>query len=306
MVCPGRTLVTLWMWLALWCCTMPAHAQELEPRSYSAAPVGTNFLAATYTRLSGDVLTDPSLPITDVRSRINIFGAGYVHVFDVAGRTASIGLLAPFASGDVSGNVLDAPNAVHRAGIGDARVRLAINLLGGPALTPAEFMKRAPDTMLGASLTVVAPTGQYDASRLVNVGTHRWAFKPEIGLSQPFGNWFTELSAGVWLFGDNNAYLGDKRREQSPLGVLQWHAGYQFRPALWVAADAGFYSGGRTSVNGIPNADRQQNSRYGVTLSVPIVPGWSAKLAASKGLITRAAGDYTAITLTLQYQWINH
>ncbi len=160
-------------------------------RNSSHAPIlphPSGQTSSPYTRLSGDVLTDPSLPITDVRSRVNIFGVGYVRVFELAGRTASLGLLAPFASGDVSGNVLDAPNAVHGEGIGDARMRLAINLLGGPALKPAEFMKRAPDAMLGASLTVVAPSGQYDAARLVNVGTHRWAFKPEIGLSQPIGN----------------------------------------------------------------------------------------------------------------------
>ncbi len=236
----GRVLVTFWLWLAVCWCIVPAYAQELEPRAYSAAPIGSNFLAATYTLLQGDVLTDPSLPITDVRARINIYGAAYVRVFGLAGRTASIGLLLPFASGDVSGNVLDASNSVHRTGMGDARVRLAVNLLGGPALTPAEFVKRTPATMVGASLTVVAPTGQYDPARLVNIGTNRWALKPEIGLSQPFGNWFAEASAGVWLFGDNEAYLGGKQRQQSPLGVFQLHGGYQFRPGLWIAADAGF------------------------------------------------------------------
>ncbi|MBP0633531.1 transporter [Cupriavidus sp. AcVe19-1a] len=239
-------------------------------------------------------------------TRIRIYGAGYVRAFDLAGRTASIGLFMPVASGDVSGNVFDAPNAVYRAGIGDARIRLAVNFLGGPALKPVDFLSKAPTTMLGGSITVVAPTGQYNANRLINIGANRWAIKPEIGLSQPLGNWFAEVSAGVWLFGENPAFLGDNRRRQSPLGVLQLHGGYQFRPALWIAADAGFYTGGNTSVNGINNADRQQNSRYGITLSVPIASGWSAKLGASKGLITRAGGNYKALTLALQYQWFNH
>jgi hypothetical protein len=118
-------------------------------------------------------------------------------------------------------------------------------------------------------------------------------------------NWFAEISAGAWFFGDNPNFLGGNRRSQSPLGVFQLHGGYQFRPASWIAADVGFYTGGNTSVNGIANADRQENSRYGATLSVPIAAGWSAKLSASKGFITRAGGDYRALTLTLQYQWLD-
>jgi len=291
--------------LALWAGTTVVNAQELEPRAYSAAPVGTNFLLASYALLSGDVLTDPSLPISNIQARINSFAAGYVRVFDLAGRTASVGLLAPFASGNVSGNVFDAPTQVHRAGLGDIRLRMAVNLYGSPALTSAAFAKHPPGTTIGASLTVVAPTGQYEPSHLINIGTNRWAFKPEFGLSQPFGKWFTEVSAGVWFFADNNAFLGNQQRRQAPLGVLQLHGGYTFRPSFWLAADAGFYAGGNTTVNGVANQDRQQNSRYGITLSLPVAPGWSAKLSASKGLITRAGGDYKAVILTIQHQWFD-
>jgi|GEM_PF-3212010 len=153
----GRNF-TSWVWIAPWALTV-AHGQELEPRAYSDLPISANFLAATYSLLTGDVLTDPSLPISDVRARIAIYGAGYVRAFDLFGRTASIGIFMPFASSDVSGNVFDAPNSVHRAGIGDTRVRLAVNFLGGPALKPADFLKRTPTATLGGSVTVIAPTG---------------------------------------------------------------------------------------------------------------------------------------------------
>jgi hypothetical protein len=282
-----------------------AAAQELEPRAYSPAPIGTNFIGLTYTRLSGQVLTDPSLPVTDIKANINSLSAGYVHVFSLAGRAASIGLVAPFVSGDVSGKVFDAPNQVHRAGVGDLRFRLAIDLLGGPALTPEEFARRRQDTIVGMSLAVVAPTGQYEPRRLINVGSNRWAFKPEAAISQPFGNWFAEASVGVWLFTDNDAFLGDRRRSQAPLAVLQLHGGYTFRPGLWIATDVGFYAGGATTVNGIGNDDRQNNARYGLTLSVPVTRNWSAKLAVSNGFMVRAGGNYKAVSLTLQYLWFN-
>ncbi|MFP4894885.1 transporter [Paraburkholderia sp. EG304] len=286
-------------------CVLRASAQELEPRAYSPAPVGTNFIGLTYSRLSGQVLTDPSLPVSNIHADINAVSLGYVRVFDLAGYTAQLGVLAPFVSGNVSGDVLDSPTQVHRAGLGDVRFRLAVDLLGGRALTPEEFARRVPGTIVGVSLTVVAPTGQYEPAHLVNVGTNRWAFKPEFGISQPLGNWFLEATAGVWLFTDNDSFLGNKRRSQAPLATLQLHAGYTFRPGLWLAFDAGFYAGGKSTVNGVGNDDRQNNSRYGITLAIPVTRGWSAKLAVSNGLLVRAGGNYKAISLALQYRWFN-
>ncbi|MFJ4294091.1 transporter [Cupriavidus sp. NPDC089707] len=134
----------------------------MEARAYSAAPTGTNFLLANYARQAGQALTDPSLPISDIHARFNLFGIGYVRVFDLVGRSASIGLFVPFADGDVAGKVFDAPNQVHRSGLGDIRLRLAVDLVGGPAMTREEFARRTPSTIVGASLQVIAPTGQYD------------------------------------------------------------------------------------------------------------------------------------------------
>ncbi|MEM5314732.1 transporter [Paraburkholderia sp. JHI869] len=289
---------------SLWRAT--ALAQELEPRTYSPSPVGTNFLVASYAHISGDVLTDPSLPIAGVSARFNDVLLGYVHTFALANRTASIGLALPFVSGDLSGLVIGAPTEVHRAGIGDMQMRFALNLVGNPALTPEAFASAKPITSLGASLTVQAPTGQYVPSHLVNVGNNRWAFKPEIGLSQPWGNWFFEASAGVWLFTNNKDFFNGADKSQAPLTVTQLHGGYSFRPGLWLAVDLGYALGGATSVNGVSNSSGQANARGGVTFAVPLGHGWSAKLAYSRGFVTRAAGDYQIVTVALQYRWFDH
>ena len=281
------------------------RAQELEPRAYSASPVGTNFAVFGYSHLHGQVLTDPSLPITNIQAKIDFYLAGYVRTFGLAGRTASIGLVVPYAKADVSGEVFDAPREVSRAGIGDVRLRLAVNLIGNPAVTPQEFVQRAPTPSLGASLSVIAPTGQYVSSRLINVGSNRWAVKPEVGISYPLGKWFLETSGGVWLYGDNRDFFGGQRRSQEPLYIMQLHAGYNFRPGLWLAANAAYATGGRTSVNGIENQDVQNNSRYGFTMTVPLASGWSTKIAWSKGFATRAGGDYDVIALVLQYRWFD-
>ncbi|WNC94789.1 transporter [Paraburkholderia sp. FT54] len=282
-----------------------ASAQELEPRTYSAAPAGTNFVVFSYTYLTGNVLTDPSLPVTNVQARINAFSAGYEHTFGLAGHTASIAFAIPYTRGNLSGNVIDAPTEVHRAGMGDLRTRFAFNLMGSPALSPEDFARRAPSSSIGLSLTMSAPTGQYVPSRLVNVGTNRWAFKPEVGLSQPVGNWFFEATAGTWIFTTNNNFFRGNKRSQDPLWTFQLHGGYGFGPGFWIAADIGYADGGGSSLNGVPDRDRQSNLRYGLTFSVPLARSWSSKLALSNGFITRAGGNYKEISLTLQYHWFD-
>lgn len=280
-------------------------AQELEPRAYSNAPVGTTFAIGAYTRLSGGVLFDPSLPVKNVDATIDGFGLGYARFFALSGRTANFSAALPYVSGDLKGDVVDSPTEVHRAGIGDLHLRGAINLFGHPAMTPAEFVRK-PDVLSGgASLSVIAPTGEYDNTRFVNIGTNRWAVKPELGLSYPIGKWFTEVSAGVWLFSDNNDFHGGHTRSQDPLQVYQLHAGYNFRPGSWLAADYGRYIGGRTSLDGVENDDAQRNSRIGLVLSMPLATGWSTRLGWSKGTVVRAGGDYRILSIAVQYRWFD-
>lgn len=185
-----------------------ASAQEIEPRAYSRAPVGTQYVVVAYSYSSGDVLTDASLPLRDVEVKFGAVSLAYGRAFGLAGRQANVGVLVPYIKGSAGGLVFEQQQDVTRSGLGDVRLRFSTNLLGGPALGPKEFAAYRPRTLLGVSLTVVAPTGQYDPRRLVNLGSNRWAFKPEVGLSKPFGRWTAELAGGAWLFTPNNNFFG--------------------------------------------------------------------------------------------------
>jgi hypothetical protein len=94
-------------------------------------------------------------------------------------------------------------------------------------------------------------------------------------------------------------------RGQAPLWTFQTHFGYNFRPGLWLAADATYYVGGETSINGVAKNDTLANSRYGLTLSVPIMPGFSAKPAWLTWLTGRNGANYQTIGVTLQYRWFD-
>jgi hypothetical protein len=278
-------------------------SQEMEPRAYSPSPVGMNFVGVSWQNSSGGVTTDPTLPITNVDADIDNAIVGYSRTFALAGRTASIGAVLPYSWADVSGEVFEESRSVERTGFSDARLRFAMNLLGGPALDREQFARRTPETTLGASLTIVVPTGEYKNDKLINLGANRWAFRPELGLYHPLGPWSLELSTGVWLFADNDEFLGDSRREQDPITTAQAHISYTFRPRLWIAANGTWYRGGDTEVDDVDNADLQKTSRIGLTLSVPVGRQQSLKVAWSDGTTTRIGADFTTWTVAWQYVW---
>jgi hypothetical protein len=77
-------------------------------------------------------------------------------------------------------------------GFGNSTFRLSANLFGAPALTLKKFAGYNQDGIIGVSIQVSAPASQYDSTRLVNIGTRRWSFNPEVGISKRVGRWTSE------------------------------------------------------------------------------------------------------------------
>jgi hypothetical protein len=281
------------------------RAQEMEPRSYSPSPVGLNFAGVIYGYSSGGVVFDPSLPISDVTAHVHGFAVAYGRTFGLFGRQALGTLVLPFATLDGEGLVFEQTKRASRTGPADVKARFSVNLYGNPAQTPREFAQTTHDSVLvGASLTLSAPTGQYFGDKLVNIGTNRWAFKPEIGVAVPWNKFSFELYAGVVFFTENtDFYPGGQRRRQDPLGTFQVHGSYTFRPGLWVALDATWYGGGAASVNGGPKSERQQNSRIGTTVSLPLSRAQALKFSFSRGAVVRVGENFTSVVAAWQVHW---
>jgi outer membrane putative beta-barrel porin/alpha-amylase len=289
------------------CTVTAAAAQELEPRAYTAAPIGVNFLVVAIGRSSGGVLVDPSLPVDDVDANIESFAVGVGRTMNLFGHMALALAAVPYAWADVSGNVGEDRRSVTRTGFADPRVKLSVNLLGGRALTAREFARSArPATIVGVSLSAAAPLGQYRPSRLINLGANRWSFKPEIGVSHAVGRWTVEGYGGVFLFTTNDRfYTGASVRTQDPIVQLQAHASYTLRRQLWAAFDATWYSGGRTSVDGVKKGDLQRNSRIGATLSMPFAQRHSLKISGSSGATTRIGANFRTVGVAWQLTWFD-
>ena len=299
----ARPLVLCSMLLATVLSSRPACAQQMDPRSYSNVPMGQNFLLAGFTHSQGGVLVDPSLPVDNVSAQIETALAGYVRTLDLWGQSGTIGLVVPYASVYATGEVGGDSASVTRAGFGDPVLRITANLYGAPALSLEQFPSYKQDLIVGASLLVTAPFGQYDSSKIVNIGTNRWTIKPELGISQALGNWTLEGAAGVTFFTDNDEYLGNNTRSQDPLYAVQGHVIYNFSHRLWAALDGTYYIGGRTSINGGDRNDLQQNSRWGATASWLLNSTNSLKFYFSSGATSRAGTDFRTVGIAWQYRW---
>ena len=284
---------------------LPAAAQDLEPKAYSASPVGATFLIAAGSRSSGSILFDPTLPIEDAEATINGVAAGIGMTFGVLGKLTLVSAVLPIAWGEVSGRVGEEAHAVTRAGLADSRYKLSINLRGNDAMPMREFAKAPRQTIIGASLTIAAPTGEYDRTKLINLGNHRWAFKPEIGIAVPRGAWDIDAYVGVWLFTANPTfYPGDQRRTQDPVFATQGHVSYTFKPRLWLAIDGTWYSGGGARVEDGPPIGKVNNARLGATLSIPAGTRQSLKIAYSSGVTVRSGTNFRTLAVGWQWLWL--
>jgi hypothetical protein len=282
---------------------LPAQAQDIEPRAFSNAPVGMNFLIAGYAFTQGGIAFDPALPVTDPDLDTSSAVLAYARVLDLWGMSGKIDAIVPYTW--LSGSASSAGGSIERVvdGLADPRVRLSVNMFGAPALSLREFRDYRQDLIVGASLQVSAPLGQYDNRRLVNIGTNRWSFKPEVGVSKALGPLTLELSAAAILFTDNDDFAGGNRRSQDPLYSAQAHAIYSFRSGIWGSLDATYFTGGRTTLNGERKDDRQENWRLGATLAFPLDVHNSIKLYASHGVSSRTGNDYDLLGIAWQYRW---
>jgi hypothetical protein len=280
-----------------------ADAQDIEPRAYSNAPIGVNFLVAGYVRTEDGLSFDPALPIKNPDLQTQSALLAYGRVIDLWGTSGKVDVIVPYTflsgSADYFGDRID--RVVD--GFADTRFRLSINLVGAPSLSLQEFRSYRQTLLIGATLQVFAPTGQYDPSRLVNIGANRWTVRPEVGVSRAVDRCTFELLGGAMLFTDNPNFYGGSRRQQAPLAYIQGSTIYGFRSGIWGSIGAMFLNGGRTTVDGVRDRNLQQNWRVGGTVAFPIDRKHSVKFYFNTGVYARTGNNYDAYGVAWQYRW---
>jgi len=280
-----------------------ALAQDIEPRQYSNTPVGVNFLISGYAYTQGGLAFDSSLPVSNPQLETNSGVLGFARSLDLWGHSGKIDASVPYTWLSGSADYLGAPLQRTVNGFGDPLIRLSVNLYGAPPLRLKDFAAYQQDLIVGAALQMSVPSGQYDDTRLVNIGTHRWFFKPSLGVSKAVGPWILEATGSATFFTDNTDFFGGNTRAQDPLYSLQGHFIHSFHSGMWAALDATYYWGGSTTINGTARNDLQRNWRVGATLAVPISARDSIKLFASDGVSARTGNSYSQYGIAWQYRW---
>jgi hypothetical protein len=279
------------------------YAQDLEPRAYTNIPVGINFLVAGYAYSSGGVLFDPAVPLEN--AHINIHGSvfAYARSIKVGQMSGKVDMIVPYAWLSGTADFQGQPASREVSGFADPRVRMSVNFIGAPALPLSGFKDYKQDLVVGASLQVCLPLGQYDPDKLVNIGTNRFSFKPELGFSKTMGHIQLELTGGATFYTVNNDFYQGKTQSQDFIGSLQGHFEYNFKRGIWAAIDGTYYWGGSTTIDGVEGNNLQKNTRLGCTLALPVSLHQSLKLYFSTGVSTRTGSDFDLIGVVWQYRW---
>lgn len=288
------------------------NAQELAPRAYLITPTHSNAAIFTYSFFDGNLEFEGTIPITSATARASVSIFSYYHSFSLFGRSANFTASLPYGVGNFHGTVVGSELLAYRSGLLAPSFRLAVSLIGGPAMNTNTFMKWRQKRILGASVKLVPPAGQYDPTKLVNFGTNRWAVKGELGYSQRRGHWILDAYGGAWLYTENPEFFshnqlspGTNTLGQAPVGSFEGHLSYDFKPRLWISLDGNFWSGGETSLNGVRSpATLQRNSRVGLTSSIPVSKHQSLKLSYNNGAYVGYGGNFQNISVAWQYSWV--
>jgi hypothetical protein len=272
-------------------------AQDVQPRAFTPAPVGINALGFGYHYSFGEVLFDKTLPVENVQGDIHGIGLSYSRTINAFGLLGRTDVALPFVVGDwigdvTIGDVRSEGQTRSASGLADPTMRIVLNLLGAPALGRREFAGYRPRTILSGILRLKVPLGQYDASRVINLGSNRWAISPQVAISHVSGRFLVEAHAGVWLFTNNVEFLGTSTLGQDPLYAIQAHIGYLTPRGLWIAISSRQSFGGATQIDDRPKTEAESNNRIGIAVSIPFERRYALRLFVTTGLTTTVGNEY--------------
>jgi hypothetical protein len=299
-----KRLIFVWFVLVILRTPDQAHAQFTDPHTYDNTPAGTNQIELAYAYARANASIDTSLIVTGARFNLNQGTITYTRYFGFLHHLAWVEAGVPLAglNGSISGTNIQGSTT----GAGDSSYLLGALLKGGPALSAAEFANHKPVTTVGMSLTITAPTGQYDPTNILNLGSDRWSFKPEIAVAHPFGpeqKWKVEAYANSWFFTDNTSYHGREILRQHALPGLEGHFSYSFIDSLWASLDARYSFRGVTYVNDVNQSNAQQNFSLGSEVNVSLNPRSSLVFVFDKALVHRNGPALSGFTVKYNYSW---
>ena len=270
----------------------------------------TNFAGSAYVYTTGEIAFDPVLLLDEVEMEVHTGIFSYIRTFELLDKSARFDFIQGYQNGHWKGLLNGTPASTSRTGLSDTVLRFSMNLFGGPPLTKKEFaayqasVADEGETIAGIGLSMQLPTGHYLEDRLLNIGTNRFTFRPQLGVVRSHGPWSVELTGSSWIYTDNDDFFGGNSLEKDPLYALQTHLVYTFRPGLWISTGAAYGIGGQSTINGVSKDDRKGNAAWGASIGYPITPQLGVKFGYI-GIRTQeiVGGDTDRFTAGFSVPW---
>ena len=290
--------------LSALCFPQQTCAQFTDAHNYDNTPVGINQIELSYTYAHGNSSIDTSLVVEDAKLNLSQGMVSYTRYFGLANRLMWVSAGVPIAglSGEVAGTNIRG----SVAGAGDSSYQVGALLKGGPALSIAQFDNYKPTTILGVSLSITAPTGLCDATKILNLGADRWSFKPEVALSHPFGSqqkWQVDAYANDYFYTDNTSYRGKEILRQNQLLGFEGHISYSLNNKVWVSGDMRYSFRGTTWVNGVDQGNPQRNVILGSEMNVTINARNSLLFQFAKMLVHQNGPALVGFAMKYDFTW---
>ena len=284
----------------------PLQAQDLEPRFLSSLPLKTNFAGTAYGYSTGDIQLNSQV-IKNLNAKLNSVVGFYGRSFKLLNKPAKLDIVSTYSFGNLNALVSKVDTTVYKNGLHDPAFRVSMILIGEKALSPQEFKTREKKKFkLGAALKIKAPIGQYDDTKLINMGSNRWGFQVKVAGSYLLTKKIVlELHVDSWFFTENTSFNNGQSLTQKPLLSSQLHVAYIFNPKLWISASAGQVAYGETSINDIGQDNYQKNSKYGITASYRLSKLGSLKFVVTNGIYTAGGADFTTYLFAYSFLWFD-
>lgn len=207
----------------------PAYAQLDGARVYWPLPKNTNVVGATYVggtaNASLSVLNQVQGDV-DIESQLYVLS--YTRSQPLFGRTIHWEARLPAGSLDTDVPFPLTTNETFADGLGDLSFGATVNLLGAPELPVRETLRYDLDWSANLGLIVTAPTGDYEATEPLNMGSNQWSARVSAPIVKSLTDWVPgrrttlEVTPSIRFFQDNDNSMGNTV-EQDPLVAVEAH-----------------------------------------------------------------------------------
>jgi len=305
----GVIVAAMFVFVAL--CPSQTLAQ-VPARFYWKTLAGANAVPLIVESLTGNTNPfDPAHTVTagaDFDATLTI--AGYAKSFPLFDRAAMAAILLPM--GRISGDVTVAGKTSGQSvnGFGDPMLEFNVNLLGPPAQKNIpDVLRYAPGFSVDLLVDLALPVGEYDKDQQLNIGQNRWYGRLGVPIIWQLGPWVPgrrttlEFLPAVWLFGDNDDYVG-QTLETDPMFQLDAHLTRDLTEHFWASLDGAWFTGGKATINGV-SGEKLDNLGLGFTLGYMINENLNLTVGYKSTVNDDDPGDLRmdSLMVTLVFGW---